>query len=33
MDKHLWNEKGYPYVEGRKPSFQEELPGPRFIKE
>ena len=31
MDKLLWDEKGFPYVENYKPSFQEEKPGPRFI--
>jgi hypothetical protein len=31
MDKLLWDEKGFPYVENFKPTFQEEKPGPRFI--
>lgn len=30
MDKILWDEDGYPYVETYKPSFQEDLDGPRF---
>lgn len=33
MDKLLWNEDGYPYVENKKPSFDEELDGPRFLDE
>ena len=31
MDKLLWDDNGYPYVEKYKPSFQVEKPGPRFI--
>jgi len=31
MDKLLWDENGFPYVEGKKPSFQEEIDGPRLI--
>ena len=31
MDKLLWDDKGYPYVENYKPTFQETKPGPRFI--
>ena len=31
MDKLLWDENGFPYVNKYKPSFQQELPGPRFI--
>ena len=33
MDKLLWDENGYPYVENRKPSFQVEKDGPRLIVE
>lgn len=31
MDKLLWDEDGFPYVEGKRPSFDEEIDGPRFI--
>lgn len=30
MDKLVWNDNGYPSVEGKKPSFQEEKDGPRI---
>lgn len=33
MDKLLWDDNGFPYIENRIPSFQEELDGPRFILE
>lgn len=33
MDKLLWDDNGYPYVENKKPSFLEEKDGPRFILE
>ena len=31
MDKLLWDENGYPYVENKIPSFEEEKEGPSFI--
>lgn len=31
MDKLLWDEKGYPYVENKIPSFEEEKEGPSFV--
>ena len=31
MDKLLWDNKGFPYVEKCKPSYFEELDGPRII--
>lgn len=30
MDKLLWDEKGFPYINTTKPSFDEELDGPRL---
>ena len=33
MDKIQWDEDGFPYIETKKPSFQEVLDGPRFIIE
>ncbi len=33
MDKIEWDEDGFPYVETKKPSFQEEKDGPRILIE
>ena len=30
MDKIEWDEDGFPYVEGKQPTFEEEIDGPRF---
>lgn len=31
MDKLEWDENGYPYVQNKRPSFEEELDGPVFL--
>ena len=33
IDKILWDEKGWPYIEDTTPSYHEEKVGPRFIEE
>ena len=33
IDKILWDDKGWPYIEGNRPSYLEEKAGPRFIAE
>jgi hypothetical protein len=36
MDKLYWDEEGWPYVVGEgkfKPSYMEEMEGPRFLDE
>jgi hypothetical protein len=33
MDKILWDEKGWPYIENTSPSYHEVKDGPRFIVE
>lgn len=33
MDKLLWTDDGFPYVDTKKPSFDVELDGPRFLDE
>ena len=31
MDKLLWDDNGFPYVENKRPSFEEEIDGPVFL--
>ncbi len=31
MDKLLWDKDGFPYIENHKPSYQEDLDGPKLI--